>query len=362
MDTCANSGTLVRTCPLIRNQQVAGSTPAGGSRESIKRPAVTSANSHPDSTGLLVCPRDPSWLERRPWSRPPAGNAGVPAGVEPHGGSNAAGICEIAVLAHAAPNLMYDLTFMLIQAKAGVLFVCLSGGVLFAQGEKPSSSPAPEVRKPVNYVRRASAGVTLSVLGLSMVPPGGLTTSKTSPAVDTDYSTTGASQRIGGGVTAQAVITNRFAVSASLLLRRIGYEMSTTVYTTTTITATHEDTRARLIDVPVVLRYYFKDRQEPGPRWFVESGGALRKVSRDRTSIDTTDKEGTNTCCQVTPATLSRRSVRGIVAGAGLQLIDPIGVRVVPEVRYTRWTADVFSSLSTRTRRDQVEAIISLTF
>jgi hypothetical protein len=257
---------------------------------------------------------------------------------------------------------MYDLTFMLIQAKAGVLFVCLSGGVLFAQGEKPSSSPAPEVRKPVNYVRRASAGATLSVLGLSMVPPGGLTTSKTSPAVDTDYSTTGASQRIGGGVTAQAVITNRFAVSASLLLRRIGYEMSTTVYTTTTITATHEDTRARLIDVPVVLRYYFKDRQEPGPRWFVESGGALRKVSRDRTSIDTTDKEGTNTCCQVTPATLSRRSVRGIVAGAGLQLIDPIGVRVVPEVRYTRWTADVFSSLSTRTRRDQVEAIISLTF
>jgi hypothetical protein len=30
------------------------------------------------------------WLERRPWSRPLAGNAGIPAGVEPDGGTNAA--------------------------------------------------------------------------------------------------------------------------------------------------------------------------------------------------------------------------------------------------------------------------------
>jgi hypothetical protein len=30
------------------------------------------------------------WLERRPWRRPLAGNAGVPAGVEPDGGTNAA--------------------------------------------------------------------------------------------------------------------------------------------------------------------------------------------------------------------------------------------------------------------------------
>lgn len=266
---------------------------------------------------------------------------------------------------------------MLMKAQACVVLVSLAGGVLFGQAEKPAPppaptpapaaapAPAPKVQKLPTHVRRISAGVTLSVLGFSLVPAGSLTTSTTSPAVITEHNTKGVSQRIGPGLTAQAAITNHFAVSGSVLRRRIGYEMSTTVTTGTTITTTytkHEDTRGRLFDVPVVLRYYSKDRHDPGPRWFVEGGGAFRKLSQARTSIDTTDNAGTNICCQVGPATPRHRSLRGFVGGAGLQLIDPVGVRVVPEVRYTRWTGDVFNNLTTRTRRDQLEAIISLTF
>ena len=37
----------------------------------------------------FLCAARRPWLERRPWSRPPAGNAGVRAGVKPDGGTNA---------------------------------------------------------------------------------------------------------------------------------------------------------------------------------------------------------------------------------------------------------------------------------
>ncbi len=112
----------------------------------------------------------------------------------------------------------------------------------------------------------------------------------------------------------------------------------------------------------MTLRYYGKDRHDPGARWFVEAGGALRRVARVRTSITETIDDGDLTCCKTIPATPARRTIRGVVAGFGVQVIDPVGIRVVPQVRFTRWGADTFSSFSTRTQRNQLEAMVSLTF
>lgn len=281
----------------------------------------------------------------------------------------APGAGEIAVLAHRTPAVIYNLVLMFMQAKTCLLVLAaLSGGVLGAQDQAPPAQPPPppSVEKLPNYVRRASIGVTLSVLGLSLVPDNSYTTSTTGPAVTTDFNTKGASQRIGYGVTGQLAITNHFAFTASLLLRRIGYQETTTISagtTTITTTMTHEDTRARLIDVPVAIRFYNKSRHDPGPRWFFEAGGAFRQVSLIRTSIDTTDSSGTVTCCTTDkPAAPAHKSIHGFVGGAGLQLIDPVGIRVVPEVRYTRWMGSIFDLLSTHGQRNQVEAIISLTF
>ncbi len=44
------------------------------------------------------------------------------------------------------------------------------------------------------------------------------------------------------------------------------------------------------------------------------------------------------------------------------QLIDEVGIRVVPGVRYTRWMGETFKSPATATQRNQIEAMISLTF
>jgi hypothetical protein len=208
------------------------------------------------------------------------------------------------------------------------------------------------------------------VQGLTSVT-GGSNTVTTSTTLSTAYTTKGASQRIGYGITGQVVITNHFAVTAGALLHRIGYQFTTAVTTGTptfsggitfATTSTHEDTRARLIEIPFLVRYYGKSRHEKGARWFVEGGGAWREVNNIKTSIDATDANGSVTCCTSTPAQPAHHNSRGFAAGAGLQLIDPVGIRVVPEVRYTHWVSPIFNNQTTHMQANQVEACLSLTF
>ncbi len=262
------------------------------------------------------------------------------------------------------------LYFVTMKRNVYLLIALLPGASLYAQEQKPPA--APQVLKEETYVRRFSAGATLSVLVLDTIPAAGASVITSSPAFDGQYSTKNASKRIGFGVTAQAAITERFAVNASVLLRKMGYKRNSDIYTGVdnpstpkderTYTVHNEDTRAKFRDVPVTLRYYTKDRHMSGPRGFVEGGAALRWVSHIRTSIDTTVNAGDTKCCDTTPVKPDSRTVRGLVAGAGFQLIDGVGIRVVPAVRYTRWMGDTFNTPSTRTQRNQVEGMVSLTF
>ena len=232
-----------------------------------------------------------------------------------------------------------------------------------------TSSSATSTSDYGNYVRRFSGGLTLSVLGFTLIPNSSSTINNSS-TVSTAYSTTGASSRIGYGVTAQVALTDHFAVAAEGLVRRIGYKLDTTVtdstsvngLTTTTTTSTHEDTRARLIDIPIALRFYNKSRHAPGARWFVEAGGAFREARSVRTSLSSTDSSGNVTCCTNTPTEPAHKNAEGVVAGAGFLLIDPFGIRIIPEVRYTRWMSSTFDLLSTRTQRNEIAAGFSISF
>jgi hypothetical protein len=248
-------------------------------------------------------------------------------------------------------------------------FMAAAAGALYAQ---PQPQPPALLKEPA-YVRRFSAGATLSVLGLNPMRKNDVNVVTQTPPVDGLYTTEGVSRRVGFGLTIQGAVTERVAVNAGLFLRpNIGYKMTSDIYEGTDNPNTiaderkhilrHEETRFRYYDLPVTLRYYGKDRHDPGPRWFVEAGGALRRVARIRSSADETINSGDTSCCNTTPTSPARRTIRGVVAGFGVQAIDPVGVRVVPQVRYTRWGADTFSSYSTVTQRNQVEGMISLTF
>lgn len=256
------------------------------------------------------------------------------------------------------------------KIKVCLFAALLSGAVLSAQSQTPPA--APEVLKESAYVRRVSLGATLSVLALKTFRNGEENIVTSGPAVDSLYTASDFSRRIGFGGMVQVAVTERFAVNASVFQRRIGYRKNSDIFQGTdnpltsaderTTVVKNEDTRARLFDIPVLVRYYAKDRHVSGPRGFIEAGAVLRRVSRITTATDTTINAGTTSCCDNTPATPASRTVRGLVAGAGLQFIDGIGIRVVPEVRYTRWAGDTFRSPAVLHQRNQIEGMISLTF
>ena len=50
------------------------------------------------------------------------------------------------------------------------------------------------------------------------------------------------------------------------------------------------------------------------------------------------------------------------MAGAGVQVADAFGIKVVPEVRYTRWMSPIFDALTTHTQQNEVAAGFSIVF
>jgi len=250
-----------------------------------------------------------------------------------------------------------------------------------AEGQQTPPGPAPSTGTSSSSQalditetgHRITGGVTLSVLGFSLIP-GKTSTVDNSATVSTQDQTQGGSSRIGYGLTGQVRITAHFAVDISAIYRRIGYQFTDTIATTTntvvngvvsstvSTTDTHQDVHARLFDFPLTLRYYSGAKRPNGPRWFAEAGGAWRWANGVRTSTDTTDADDVNTCCTFTPVVPAHRSAIGMVAGVGLQFIDPLGIHVIPEVRYTRWIDQVFENSTTHTTQNQLDASISLTF
>ncbi|HEX5226179.1 MAG TPA: hypothetical protein VFW44_00650 [Bryobacteraceae bacterium] len=236
-------------------------------------------------------------------------------------------------------------------------------------GSSSSSSSAPAKYSE----RRITGGFIGSFVGFPQIPDKSSTVNNSS-VVTSDYQTTGATNRFGYGLTLQARITNHFYVDVSGLLRHLGYQLTTTVATTTTsvlngttfqtttVTSTHEDTRARLIDIPLLVRFYGSPKRPRSPRWFVELGGAWRTANNIRTSIDATDAVGNVTCCTTTPTVPQHRSTFGGVVGAGIQFVDELGIHVVPEFRYTHWSSATFENLTTNGRLNQIEADLSITF
>jgi hypothetical protein len=201
-----------------------------------------------------------------------------------------------------------------------------------------------------------------------------VTTTSGTTSVTTSASTTPVSSRTGFGLSGQLAVTDHFAVAFGAYLRRIGYDLSTSIQTdtttfvngnpttNTTITSTDAAARTRLLDIPFVVRYYMKGRHTPGARWFAEGGGALREAIRTTSTLRATDANGNVSCCTTHVIEPTHRSVRGFVGGAGAQFIDPFGIRVIPEVRYTRWVTGTFENPTTQTQRNQVEAALTLSF
>jgi len=263
---------------------------------------------------------------------------------------------------------------MKMKISAAAAFFCVVAGAQTPTTPTPTtpqSSSSSNESTPLPSLRRFSAGVTLSVNALRPIKAGSRNIVTTGPAVDSLYATAADSPRVGYGVNAQIGITEHFTFNAALIVRRIAYLMNSDIFEGTDIASTsvderkhtvrNEDTRARFYELPITVRYYGEVNAKKRLRWFGEGGLAFRRVSNIKTSVSTTIGVGETQCCTTTPAP-SRKTVRGVVVGLGLHGVDPLGIRVIPQIRYTRWMGTSFNNFSTITERNQIEGVITLSF
>lgn len=214
------------------------------------------------------------------------------------------------------------------------------------------------------FVRRFSVGARASILALETVHGGGYTNETSSANLSSIYTTTSKTPRLGGGLTAEFAITRRLSLDADLLYHRFGYDAETTNTETLTdlstkTTSISEITYAKYWDLPVLARVYIGPRENV--RFFVTGGVTLRRVSSIITKTHTTNPDFSQTV-EWTPRSALNRTARGFTGGFGVKAIDDFHIKLIPEVRYTRWVVDTFGSYPAHPRRDEVSVLIGLMF
>jgi hypothetical protein len=194
----------------------------------------------------------------------------------------------------------------------------------------------------------------------------------------TTYSAQSGNRPIAEGFTFHVHLFKKFSLSADAIHRSVGYNASTgiaggtiTAPTTTTVITnyTYEITNATFWDFPILVEYQTRHR------WYYEGGAAYRRVAdimswrffRNSVAVTTTSTASVattnnDTCCNETPASAAHNGIVGIVAGIGMHVREPLGLKVTPEIRFTRWLENTFSSGAVHSSYNQAEVLIGIAF
>ena len=236
---------------------------------------------------------------------------------------------------------------------------------------EPQAAPASEPPSQA-YVRRFSVGGTLSYLPFQFTTINSIDQTLTAnPPGHVSANSSPTKYHFSPALNFQVALTEHIAIVVNGVYRRVAYAANwdyllgildpTSAVDNRSPFSVTEDTRAKFIDIPVLLRYYDKGRHRPGKRFFLEIGPTMRLVRYIHTTRNIIDPEG-NITTDTTPYSPRYKNLPGITAGAGMQFIDPVGIRVIPEVRLTQWRGATFDTAPTRSNRSQLEVMISLNF
>jgi hypothetical protein len=249
---------------------------------------------------------------------------------------------------------------------------------LFGQAAPQTPEPAKASQAPANvvstdlkkraFVRAISGGVTLSILGQTPMTNGDYFDERSGFF---ETATTGAGgYRYGFGGNVQVRLPRKFAAVVSVLQHKSGHGTTQDTYVGVDNPNTPLDDRIHTTieessivtywDYTFMLRRYTKDHFAPGHRAFYGGGFNFRDVRKVRSERETT--LGATTTSDTAPIVPTRDIGRGIVGAVGAQFTDDFGVKLMPEFRYTRWLQPTFDTKSQLSRKNQFEAIVSITF
>ncbi len=201
---------------------------------------------------------------------------------------------------------------------------------------------------------------SLTPLKLLHAPAAGVTLSDYE-----NFSATTGQGLYGGGLTLNARIIKNFWVSVGAIYRFTGYDWSWYTNDTNQDVFT-ERSRARMIDIPVLVRYNGK-KWNLNKHTFYELGGTYRNGISRQTTTNWLDALSTSLGTGVASDVSYHRTNYGATAGVGFTARDDFGIILSPEVRYTRWMGETFSQNIAggsilATQRNQLEVTLSFGF
>ena len=240
--------------------------------------------------------------------------------------------------------------------------VCGTGLVLLPvlHAQESSSAAAPEEMP--KGIRRLSVG--FRVAGYPFNPlhnvTDNFTTTGTVPATYT-ITTSNDYMKIGFGPSLEFAVTRRFTLVGEVFYHRLNYTQTTQVTQGTLSEGITENTRGNFWDIPGLIR--FRGLREEGllSHMYFDGGGAFRDAAQIKSNFVINNPNGTTTYSS-TPIRPSEKILGGAVVGAGLRFVDDFGIKMEPELRYTRWFGRTFDSESTRSSPNQIEVDIGFTF
>lgn len=256
-------------------------------------------------------------------------------------------------------------------ASAVLLVVCTWFGSLARAQEGTQQAPPP---KPAQSGPRStligplSIGVRMGILVGDLMEGGSsvVTDTTRNPDRTTEANGESTSGRFGFGPVVQINLTKRISLNVDLMRRSVGYNATTTVTdeaTSTTdaefVSERTENITAKFWDLTLLPRYRFG---EPGKRRpYINGGFALRSLSKERGTVQTTDADG-DIDSEDLDVQSANSSIRGAAIGAGIQIQDDVGFKLELEFRYTRWFRRTFETVAANSNRNQAEVLLGLTF
>jgi hypothetical protein len=187
-----------------------------------------------------------------------------------------------------------------------------------------------------------------------------------------DFGTTNHSAKVAIGGLVEYQLNRNTTITADFTVQGLQYEKVTNVWWGYDDPDTDADERTHMSliqrnkvtmwDLPILIHHrglISADRSPLLNKLWLSGGIAGRTLTNVRTQTQTTYEEG-GTGYDEKRAMPARRTVAGVVGGIGYRIVDDFNIKVMPEIRCTYWTANMYGSDSTKSPRLQAE--VSLTF
>ncbi len=219
--------------------------------------------------------------------------------------------------------------------------------------------------------RRYTIGARLQVFPSELFDTEYTTASTTSPVADYEYTGSSESRKLSVSPTLEFRLTRRLSLGGEFMMHHAQYKeveemrSGTRDANATTddreVTTTTRTTKANYWELPVLARYYGLRSSGQLSRVYVVGGLGLRYIGRIRTGNEFSYADDT-TDYNESPAVSDRKLQVGAVMGVGYRFIDDFNIKLMPEVRITRWAGYTFHGASFRSVKNELRVGLGISF